>query len=463
MKQTAMANLVDRCSATTISTEPDILQSHGRDWTRLWSPAPGAVAFPRSLDEVRQLVTVAREEKVALVPSGGRTGLSGGAVAARGELVVSFDKMNRIGPLNPEERTVDVEAGVVTARLQEFARGHQLFYPVDFASTGSSQIGGNIATNAGGVKVLRYGLTRDWINGLVVVDGRGEVLRLNQGLIKNASGYDLRHLMIGSEGTLGFIVEATIQLTELPPPQSVMVLGCESMGMVMQVFAAAQRTLNLSAYEFFSDKALGHVLAHSDLSPPFDESAPYYVLLEFDDVEGAGEVAAAGLFETVFEEGWIVDGVISQSGAQAESLWALRERISESIASAPPYKNDLSVRISRVEKFLTTLDALVAERYPDFEVVWFGHIGDGNLHLNILKPPTMELDAFRRACEQVNSAVFGLVRELGGSISAEHGVGLLKADYLEYTRDPAEIAAMRGIKQVFDPDGILNPGKLFAE
>ena len=459
MTTPTVMRLMERCSAK-ISTERDILESHGRDWTRLWKPAPAAVAFPESLDEVRQIVTVAREESVALVPSGGRTGLSGGAVAANAELVVSFDRMNRIGTLNAAERTVDVEAGVITANLQDFARRHDLFYPVDFASTGSSQIGGNIATNAGGVKVLRYGLTRDWINGLVVVDGRGDVLHLNRGLIKNASGYDLRHLVIGSEGTLGLIVEATIQLTAPPVDQSVMVLGCKSMAHVMEVFAAAGRSLTLSAYEFFSDKALRHVLDHSDLAPPFDETAPYYILMEFDDPVGAAEVSAAGLFEFAFEQEWIVDGVISQSGAQAQSLWALRERISESIAAAPPYKNDLSVRISHVEEFLTALDHLVARRYPDFEVVWFGHIGDGNLHLNILKPADMAIDTFRQECEVVNTAVFELVRKLGGSISAEHGVGLLKVDYLEYTRSAAEISAMRGIKQVFDPEGILNPGKL---
>lgn len=436
-----------------------VLEAYGQDWTRSREPAPLAVAFPRRVEQVVALVLAARDLRLPLVPSGGRTGLSGGSVAANGELVVSFDKLNSIIDYNPIDRLVTVEAGLVTQKLQEFASEQSLFYPVDFASKGSSQIGGNIATNAGGIRVLRHGMTRDRVAGLKVVTGAGELLTLNRGLVKNATGYDLRHLFIGSEGTLGMIVEATLELVDKPPPQLVMVLAVAEMSAVMEIFRAARAALRLSAFELFSQAALDKVIARHGARSPFDEMAPWYALLELDADEGA----ALELFEGVVNEGWAVDGVISQSDAQADELWALREQITESIAPELPYKNDIAVRISKVPEFLHRLDTLVAERYPEFQVIWFGHIGDGNLHLNILKPADLPAAEFRARCEQVNDAVFALVADCGGSISAEHGVGLLKQPYLAYSRTGEEIEAMRAIKRIFDPDGIMNPGKLIVD
>ena len=441
---------------------PDDFTAYGQDWTRLAQPDPCAVVFPRSAEEVRQLVIVARELRLPLVPSGGRTGLSGGALAADRELVVSFERMNRILDFDPVDRLVTVEAGVVTQKLQDFAREQSLFYPVDFASKGSSQIGGNIATNAGGIKVLRYGMTRERVAGLKVVTGAGELLELNRGLVKNATGYDLRHLFIGSEGTLGFIVEATMELIDPPPPVAVMLLAAPDMASVMEIFRAARTELSLTAFEFFSHPALEKVLARHDLRSPFDAAADFYALVELELKSAADEEAALALFERTVEAGWAADGAISQSESQAAELWALRENITESIAPELPYKNDIAVRPSRVPDFLARLDALVAERYPDFEVIWFGHIGDGNLHLNMLKPAAMAAPEFRARCESVNDEVFALVAELGGTVSAEHGVGLLKRPYLQYSRSPEEIAAFRAIKQIFDPDGIMNPGKLIT-
>lgn len=453
-----MSQVLDETlSPRQVRRDAESLATWGRDWTRSFEVAPSAVVFPESVDDVVALVRLANAEGLALVPSGGRTGLSGGAVAGNGEVVVSFDRMNGILDFEPADRLVTCQPGVVTQTLQDFARDRGLFYPVDFASAGSSQIGGNIATNAGGIKVIRYGLTRDWIAGLKVVTGAGEVLELNRGLVKNATGYDLRHLFIGSEGTLGFVVEADVLLTALPEPQLVMVLGVERFRDLLAVLGQFQSALTLSAFEFFSELALQKVTAHRELARPLSGAAPFYALLEFD--ESALDAATAA-FERCVAEGWVSDGVLSQSETQAENLWQLREGISESIAGYTPYKNDLAVRISRMPEFLDEVDALVQQSYPDFEVCWYGHIGDGNLHLNILKPGDMSQADFFAKCHEISPRIFTAVAARGGSISAEHGVGLLKRDFLDYSRSPAELAAMRGIKAVLDPNRVMNPGKM---
>jgi FAD/FMN-containing dehydrogenase len=443
-----------------VRVDPESCLNYGRDWTRLYAPNPLAVVLPGTVEQVQQLVRYANEHRLALVPSGGRTGLSGAAVACRGEIVVSLERLNRILDFDPVDRSVTCQAGVVTETLQNFARDHGLSYPVDFAARGSSQIGGNIATNAGGIKVIRYGLTRDWVTGLKVVTGRGDLLDLNRGLIKNASGYDLRHLFIGSEGTLGIIVEATLQLTQPLREPSVMVLGVSDLDGIMALYGAFRSRLELSAFEFFSELALRHVLKKG-LHRPFETATPYYVLIEFENPEQAQTDAALALFEQCAEQGWLADGVISQSEAQAKELWRLREDISESIAEHQPYKNDVSARISRVPALLAEMDELLAREYPDFEVLWYGHIGDGNLHINILKPANLESATFARQCGAVSERLFEILRRHGGSISAEHGVGLTKKPYLHYTRDETEIGYLRAIKQAFDPNGIMNPGKIF--
>jgi glycolate oxidase subunit GlcD len=433
-------------------------ETYGRDWTRFYAPQPCAVVFPQSTEQVSSIVRLANEYNLALVPSGGRTGLSGGAVATEAELVVSFDKMNSILEFDDVDQSVSVQAGVVTQSLQEFAREKGLFYPVDFASSGSSQMGGNIATNAGGIKVLRYGLTRDWISGLTVVTGAGEVLHLNQGLIKNATGYDLRHLFIGSEGTLGFITEATIRLTRDPGELLVMLLAVPEMTDTIAVLKAFRQAVTVTAFEFFSQGALQHVREHASLAPPFENPSAYYVLIECEEgTDGVLEV-----FAECCDQGWVVDGVVSQSVQQNRDLWRYREGISESITPFTPYKNDISVRVSRVPQFLQAVEEEVTAQYPDFEVVWFGHIGDGNLHLNILKPASWEIEEFKHRCEEVSEKILAIVARFEGSISAEHGVGLLKRDQLRYSRSEPEIAAMKSLKQVFDPGNVMNPGKLIS-
>ncbi|MBU59127.1 MAG: FAD-binding oxidoreductase [Alcanivorax sp.] len=441
-------------------TDADSAERYGVDWTKVWAPAPSAVVLPETAEEVQQIVEIANEHGLHLVPSGGRTGLSAAAVAANGEVVVAFDRMNRVLDFNEYDRAVTVQPGVVTQQLQEFAEQQGLFYPVDFASAGSSQIGGNINTNAGGIKVIRYGMTRDWITGLKVVTGRGELLDLNKGLIKNATGYDLRHLFIGSEGTLGFVVEATVKLARQPRDLTALVLGAPGFREVMKVLHAFQQDIDLTAFEFFSDKAMAHVLEHG-VARPFDTDCPFYCLLEFEQLsEQVGE-RAMEIFEHCVEQGWVLDGVMSQSLGQLEQLWQLRERISESIAPHTPYKNDISVTISKVPDFVEDVDKVVQEAYPDFEIVWFGHIGDGNMHLNILKPTDLAKEEFFQRCGEVSRWVFDIVAKYNGSISAEHGVGMTKKPYLGYSRSEEEIACMKAIKAVFDPNNIMNPGKLF--
>jgi FAD/FMN-containing dehydrogenase len=455
----ALAELAALLSPERVLTDAADLEHYGRDWTRWWMPAPLAVALPESIAEVQAIVRWAIAHRIAIVPSGGRTGLSGGAVAAHGELVVSFERMHRILGFDPLDRSLTVEAGVVTKAAQNAACEHGLIYPVDFGSRGSSQIGGNIATNAGGIRVIRYGMTRAWVSGLKVVTGEGELLDLNRGLVKNATGYDLRHLMIGSEGTLGLVVEATLQLTDPPRDPQVMLLAVPELAAVMRLLESMRAHLSLTAFEFFTDKALTHVLAHGG-KRPFEGDSPCYVLLEYENLDAGTEAAALAAFETATQNGWLTDGVMAQSRAQAAELWRLREGITESIAQYTPYKNDVSVRVAKVPDFLADMDALFAREYPDFEVVWFGHVGDGNLHISVLKPEAMAKADFEAACERVTGHMCDMLARHGGSISAEHGVGLLKKPYLARVRSEAEIALMRQLKRVFDPHGILNPGKL---
>jgi len=444
-----------------VSNNPSDLDIYGQDWSKLYEPSPSLVVKPANTDEVAQIVSLAFNNNIAIVPSGGRTGLSGGAVATNDEIILSLDRLNSISNFNPVDRTVTCGAGVITEQLQNFAEEQELYYPVDFASAGSSQIGGNIATNAGGIKVLKYGLTRDWVVGLTLVTGKGEVLKLNNGLVKNATGYDLRHLVIGSEGTLGIITEAEIALTTPPKEPTVMLLALEDLKDVSNLLVHFQSSLDLLAFEFFSQQALDKVIEHRSLKAPFAEQSNFYVLIEFESANSEAMDIALEAFETAAEESWLVDGLISQSQQQAGEIWQYREGISESISHYPPYKNDIAVKPSQVGGFLLKVDQFVQTNYPDFENIWFGHIGDGNLHLNILKPHSLPLEQFKQQCAQANPEIFTILKEFNGSISAEHGVGLLKKDYLEFSRSPLEIEIMQSIKKIFDPKNIMNPGKLF--
>lgn len=452
--------LLQDCPGLRLTTEPAELEHYGRDWTRRWTPAPLAIALPGNVDEVQAILRWASAQGVAVVPSGGRTGLSGGAVAANGELVLSLERMNKALAFDAVDRTLTVQAGMALEAVHNAALEHGLIYPVDFAARGSCSIGGNIATNAGGIRVIRYGNTREWIAGLKVVTANGELLELNKGLIKNSSGYDFRQLVIASEGTLGVIVEATLKLTDPPPASNVMLLALPSFEVLMQVFAAFRERMQLQAFEFFTDRALEHVLAHG-AQAPFAEVHPFYVVTEFAAGDEVQEAAAMAAFEACMEQGWVSDGVVSQSDAQAAQLWRLREGITEAVARYKPYKNDVSVRISAMPAFMARTQALIGQAYPHFDVVWFGHIGDGNLHINVLKPDATDDAQFPQQCEHVTKLLAQVLKDFDGSISAEHGIGLVKKGYLDSTRGEAEIALMKAVKRAFDPQGLLNPGKVF--
>jgi FAD/FMN-containing dehydrogenase len=450
------ARLRDDFPQDFVSVDPGDLTEYGRDWTRVVAPRPSAIAFPRSTDEVARFLRICNDERVAVVPSGGRTGLAGGAVAAGGEIVLSLTKMRRMDEVDRSGSTVRVQAGAITEAVHQHCAPFGLTWPVDFASKGSSTVGGNIATNAGGVKVIRYGLTRQWVLGLEVVLASGAILRSPDALEKNNTGLDLRQLFIGSEGTLGVVTEATLKLTRLAEHTNVMLFAVSDVEGVLALFRDARAApFVIAAYEFFSDRCLDRVIGHRKLRPPFAARSPYYVLLE---VEGDGYEPWV---ERVFEQGLAIDGTLAQHGGEKAALWALREGISESLsATGLPHKNDVSLPIRALDAFTHDLDELFAARYPDWEICLFGHVGDGNLHINVMKPESMDRDRFFATTKEVDRDLFALVERHGGSISAEHGIGLLKKPFLRFTRSEAELAAMRAVKNALDPNGILNPGKI---
>jgi FAD/FMN-containing dehydrogenase len=447
-----------------LSMDPDDLLAYGRDWTREFEPAAAALAFPRTADEVARLVALCRAERVAMVPSGGRTGLAGGAVATNGELVVSLARMTRMDPVDLLSMTVRVQAGAVTQAVHEHVLQSGVIWPVDFASKGSSTIGGNIATNAGGVKVIRYGHTRQWVLGLQVVTAAGEVLELNGELEKNNTGVDLRQLFIGSEGTLGIVTEATLKLAPRPGKLDVLLFAVDSFAEVLQVFESVRTSaFTVMAYEFFTGACAARVERHRKVAPPFARPAPFYVLIELEDVSGdAGEDALLRWIESVLERPGVMDGTMAQSQGQARELWTLREGISESLsATGVPHKNDVALPLRELHGFYHDLQDVFADRYPGWEICLFGHVGDGNIHINVMKPESMDRQEFLRRTHEADRLIFEVVKAHRGSISAEHGIGLLKKDFLEYSRSPGELAMLRAIKRALDPDNLFNPGKIF--
>ena len=456
------SDVLDRLRALgddLVTTDPTELATYGRDWTKVYTPAPLALARPRTTEEVAAVLRACSEAGVAVVPSGGRTGLAGGAVAARGEVVLSLERMRRMDPVDVLGGTVRVQAGAITAAVHAHCEPHGLTWPVDFASKGSSQVGGNISTNAGGVKVIRYGLTRQWVLGLQVVLMDGTVLEVGGALEKDNTGVDLRQLFIGSEGTLGVITEATLKLAPLPRKLDVMVFAVEGLPGVLRLFREVRQSgLTLAAYEFFTQRCLDRLLRHRDLRTPFDRPADHYVLIEVEDTEpDAVEAWVSG----IFDRGLAIDGVLAQGPRQAAELWALREGISESLsATGLPHKNDIALPVAALEAFCAELDTVLATRYPGWELCLFGHIGDGNLHVNIMKPDDLDKAEFLRLTKQADHDLFDLVRRHAGSISAEHGIGLLKRDFLGYRRSPDELRLMAALKRAFDPQGLLNPGKV---
>lgn len=460
-------NLIAILGKDAVTVNPEDLLTYGKDWIKDYPANPSVVVFPRSTEEVKKVVLWANETSTKLVPSGGRTGLSGGATATDKEVIVSLSKMHKIIGLDATARLLKAEAGCPTEKLQNFARENGFYFPVDFASKGSSQLGGNIATNAGGIRVVKYGGFRDWVVQLTVVTGAGEILELGGELFKNQTGYDLRQLFIGSEGTLGIITEATIQLTAAPHDLTRAFAAVPSLEAALALFTHSRDAFStLSAFELLSDSSLQKVLQHhTGKRFPLTNKAPWYVVIEFETYnESPTRESIEEFLSSQMEDGTVTDCTISESTASANELLALRESISETLtAHYVVHKNDISVPLSRIPEAIARITEKVKQLYPECSTEIFGHIGDGNLHVNICKKQTTaeENEKFYKDSAAKDPAIFSIVQELGGSISAEHGVGLLKKPFLHFSRSKSEIELMRGIKKVFDPHCTLNPGKIF--
>lgn len=437
---------------------------YGRDWLKDFEPAPALILFPETTVEVQQILLLCNQHRIAVVPSGGRTGLSGGATATNGEVVISLERMRTIVEINRASRLATCQAGVSLEQLQQAARDENLYFPVDFSSRGSAQIGGAIATNAGGIRVVRYGNIRDSVVGLTVVTATGAILTLNGSLFKNNSGYDLRNLFIGSEGTLGIITEATLKLTSPPHDVTRVLCGITGPEAILPLFTFCRDSLPyLSAFEFMERLPYGEVIKHRGLRDPLTHSHQAYILVECEIFSDNGHEQVTSVFAEAYEKGFIQDVVVSESSAQAHELISLRDYIGETLSQHYSiHKNDVSVPVHCIPNFIRELHESLHTIYPEFRVAVFGHVGDGNLHINVLKPDSLTDEVFFVACNQADTDIFTIVQRYGGSISAEHGVGLLKRDFLHFCRTDSELQAMRGIKKVFDPNGIMNPGKIFT-
>lgn len=409
------------------------------------------VVFPRTHQQLVDTVKLASENGFALVPSGGRTGLSGGASARGHDVVVSFDKMNALLAFNREAGEITVQAGMTIQRLQQLAAEAGWFYPVDYASRGTAQVGGALATNAGGVRVLRYGMTRDQVLGLTAVTGCGETLAIDRCLVKDNAGFDLKNLLIGSEGTLAVISSATFRLARPMAEQQTVLLGFADMPSLMACYSHLAKAVDLNAAEFFCRQSQALVAKTHDMAPPMADKA-WYLLLEYNR-DGISD-------EFLMQSARGADVVVAQSIRQAQTLWQWRELISGSIQPLKPCKQDLACHFTVMNDWLVALQKQVRALEPTLRLLLFGHLGDGNVHVNIIKPEAMSKAEFAGLCPQLDTIVAALSRQFHATVSAEHGIGTLKKTLLPAARSDEELAVYRRIKQVFDPHNILNPGKL---
>lgn len=451
-----LSNLGSHFSQDFLSTDPHDLEHFGKDWTKVYPAKPLAIAFPRSTKEVSDFLKLCHKNKIPVVPSGGRTGLSGGAVAPNGEVVLSLSKMNKIGAVDLLSLTLAVEAGAVTEAVHHHCEPLGLTWPVDFGSKGSSCVGGNISTNAGGINVIRYGMTRHWVLGLTVVLMDGTVLRLNGALEKNNTGLDLKHLFIGSEGTLGIVTEAVLKLTRVEKDKSTFFFGAKDLTQVFHLLEAARKApFEIYAFEAFSRNCFEATTKLHGIRSPFELAHEQYVLVE-----------AKGLcdewLEDIFTRELVAEGVQAKSQEEVKTFWKTRETISESLrAHGQLHTSDISVPIFRLKEFIEEWQEIFAKKFPEWELFIFGHFGDGNLHIHALKPDAMSQEEFLRQNLLVEEDLFEVVGKYEGSISAEHGIGLLKKDHLGLSKSKEEIAIMKAIKRILDPNGLLNPGKVF--
>ena len=434
----------------------------------LYRGAARLVVRPGSTEEVAEVVRVCAAAGIPIVPQGGNTGLVGGAVPWEDgrAIVLSLQRMNRVRVVDPLDHTITVEAGCVLADVQKAAEEVDRLFPLSLGAEGSCQIGGNLSTNAGGIAVLRYGNTRDLTLGLEVVLPDGQVLDALRSLRKDNTGYDLKQLIIGAEGTLGIITAATLKLFPRPREIETAVLGLGRIEDVMALFARARGASGdqLTAFELIPriglEMAMRHVPAVSD---PLGSPQPWYALLEMSSSQsdsGLRRSLEAFLSEAL-AEGLVKDGVVAASTAQARDLWRIREAMVEGQKyEGGSIKHDVSVAVSRVADFIARASAAATAKLPGIRPLAFGHVGDGNIHFNLAQPPGADPKVFLARRPEFNHIVHDLARSLNGSISAEHGIGRLKREELPRYKSSLELALMRRLKQALDPDDLMNPGKV---
>jgi FAD/FMN-containing dehydrogenase len=464
-----LARLRDAVGAAHVLSEGD-LSAWQIDWRKRLAGRALAVVRPGSTAEVAAVVRLCAEVGTSIVAQGGNTGLVGGSVpdASGRQIVLSLTRLDRIRGLDAANLTMTVEAGCVLQRVQGAAAGAGLMYALSLAAEGSCTIGGNLATNAGGTQVLRYGNARDLCLGLEVVTAAGEVWEGLSGLRKDNTGYDLRDLMIGSEGTLGIITAATLKLHPRPAAMLTAMAGLATLADAVALLALAQATLGpgLSGFEVMNALSLGLVRKHFAALRQALPPAPWAVLIEHSDFEGEAHGAAAleALLSAALERGLVGDTALASSIEQANAMWHLRESIPlAQVAEGANVKHDIALPVSAVPEFVAATDAALLRAFPGTRLVDFGHLGDGNLHYNVQGPEGCDAAEFlRRHEDAINALVYDAVMARGGSFSAEHGVGSVKLGEMEARKSPVALAMMRSIKRALDPAGELKPGRVLS-
>ena len=453
----AIARLKMAVGEKGFTEDPKEIALHLEEWRSKYQGRSALMLKPASTAEVSAILSICSETGTAIVPQGGNTGLVGGQIPFHGEVLLSLQRMNRILGVDQSGMTMTAQAGVVLAKAQRAAEDAGLMFPLQLASEGSCTIGGNIATNAGGNHVLRYGMMRALVLGLEVVQADGRVLPMLRGLHKDNSGYDLKQIFIGSEGTLGVITAATLRLFARPAETVVAFAAMPSPAAALQLLGHMQAHVPLSAFELIPRIALDLVIRHiPDTRDPLTKVSPWYVLIEA--ASGAGlldqfETALAG-------QNFTSDATIARNQTQAGELWRIRDSISEAQKrEGASIKHDISVPVAAIPAFIEKATAAVAAKFPGARPVTFGHLGDGNLHFNFNAPPGRDAE-FLAEWDEIQLTVHDVVKEFSGSISAEHGIGTMKRDLLLRYKSHEELDAMRALKHAFDPKNILNPGKV---
>ena len=462
-----LAELRGALGAAHVLTEGD-LSAWELDWRRRWRGRALAVVRPGSTAEVAAVVRACAAHGVAIVPQGGNTGLVGGGVPDESgtQVLLSLQRMNRVRGIDAANLTLTAEAGCVLQAVQAAAAEQGLLFPLSLAAEGSCTLGGNLATNAGGTQVLRWGNARELCLGLEVVTASGEIWPALSGLRKDNTGYDLRDLFIGSEGTLGIITAATMKLAPQPAATTTALAACADLDACLALLQRARTRLGagLTGFEAMNRHSLDLVAQHFPALPRPLPGGPWTVLLEHSDTEG--EVQARERFEALLgaalEAGEISDAAVAESLAQSQSLWQLRESIPLAQAQqGPNIKHDISLPVSAIPDFVAHTDAALQRGWPGVRMVDFGHLGDGNLHYNVQAPDGVDGRDFLAQHEHaINTVVFDAVAARGGSFSAEHGIGLLKREELAQRKSPVALGMMRAIKAALDPQGLFNPGRV---